>query len=332
MMASNRVAFFHTGLDASDTKTSKYMSSVPYCRRLALMFSSGPRHFWSFLLDLPRTWMKKWAVRLTTWKKTITALRLSRWIQPKLTSAMNCVVINVSSTDVGSKLRAGYQQASWNRGKKCFAGWELPKSALMSKLIISRVFLPVPTKGSKTRSFFLTLAWLAMINDKPASILVFPMKCLFLTLWERISSRCPSAICHGNRLKKAWDENHFINQWSIEKKSLISPIGQSRHGLVGLGCHWGPCHNLPIDRKYAAGSSNSLSLQMVDSPEPLGENCTQTQKYAYHDSLILIHTYTLLHFQWPAAEYSHQSSEFYRQTLEFCWTCTHWFCRLNPSA
>lgn len=59
IMASNRVAFFHTGLDASDTITSKYMSSVPYCRRLALMFSSGPRHFWFFLLDLPGTWMKK---------------------------------------------------------------------------------------------------------------------------------------------------------------------------------------------------------------------------------------------------------------------------------
>lgn len=45
MMESKRVAFFHTGLDASDTITSIYMSSVPYCRRLALMFSSGPRHF-----------------------------------------------------------------------------------------------------------------------------------------------------------------------------------------------------------------------------------------------------------------------------------------------
>lgn len=53
MMASNRAASLHTGLDASDTMTSKYMFSVPYCRRLALIFSSGPRHFWFLRLDLP---------------------------------------------------------------------------------------------------------------------------------------------------------------------------------------------------------------------------------------------------------------------------------------
>lgn len=53
---------------------------------------------------------------------------------------------------------------------------------------------PVPTKGSYTRSCALTLPWLAIIKERPASMLVFPIKCLFFTLWERISSLCPSAI------------------------------------------------------------------------------------------------------------------------------------------
>lgn len=53
IMASKTAAFLHTDLDASDTMTSKYIFSVPYCRRLALMFSSGPRHFWFLRLDLP---------------------------------------------------------------------------------------------------------------------------------------------------------------------------------------------------------------------------------------------------------------------------------------
>ncbi|TNN35162.1 hypothetical protein EYF80_054674 [Liparis tanakae] len=35
------------------------------------------------------------------------------------------------------------------------------------------------------------------MKDSPASMLVFPMKCRFFTLCERISSRWPSAIWRG---------------------------------------------------------------------------------------------------------------------------------------
>lgn len=42
---------------------------------------------------------------------------------------------------------------------------------------------PTPTNGSNTVSSFFTFPWLAMMNDKPASMLVFQIKCLFDTVW-----------------------------------------------------------------------------------------------------------------------------------------------------
>lgn len=168
--------------------------------------------------------------------------------------------------------------------------------------VSDRRISPVPTNGSKTRSFSLTLAWLAIMNDSPASILVFPMKCLFFTLWERISSRCPSAIwCRGRiKTKKCSVADHLFKCKQTVK--CVSPIGQNRCSLDAQGCCWGLCHNLPSSRRCAEGSSGSLCLQTEDTPKP-GERvqnvtfCTRTQTFKdAHTPRTCFHMHSSINF------------------------------------
>lgn len=180
-------------------------------------------------------------------------------IGAKLTFAMNSVVINICSTDIGSKLRARYQQAPWNtwRGTvlKPFTDTDFPKSMHVCENVCQDP-LTCANKRVKDEVIVLDLSVVGHNEWQPGIHTGVPYEVSALHAVGANQFTLPIRYLVQEFVKIKRVELHIISYLvkCKQKVNCISPIGQNRCSLDAQGCCWGPCRNLPTNRRCAEGS------------------------------------------------------------------------------
>lgn len=218
----------------------------------------------------------------------------------KLTFAVNSVVINIWSTDIGSKLRAGYQQASWNTEKKSFVDRYLIIYTRV-EMNIFQSLLTCAYKRVKDKVILFNLGMVGHDEWQPSIHTGVPYE---VSVFDTVgANKFTLPICYLARKlfwDKCWVEHHLM----MSKKSKDI----SSHPSTEIDVVW-----LLGD---VVGVCAIIFQQTEDVLRVLQAHCAFKWKILQslqRENLhiipqVLVHKYTLIHWHKCTAKHSHQSS------------------------